>query len=133
MLNLMLNAFAAMNAPEHAVRRLVVRTRLIDGAKVLVEVQDSGSGIPPDQLESIFEPFVTTKRDGLGMGLPICRSIIERHGGEIWAAGNPDRGATLSITLPRNIRAAETGANNSPDAAPVADAKAADRTLQQTG
>ena len=77
-----------------------MRTNSIDGSDVLVEVQDSGTGIPPDKLESIFDPFVTSKPDGLGMGLSICRTIIERHGGKIWAANNPDRGATFSITLP---------------------------------
>ena len=133
MLNLMLNAFGAMSAPEHTARRLLVRTRLTERAKVLIEVQDSGTGIPPETLESIFEPFVTTKRDGLGMGLSICRSIIERHGGEIWAANNSDRGATFSITLPRNSRAAEADARGSFDAAAVADATAPDEPLQPTG
>jgi signal transduction histidine kinase len=98
-LNLMLNAFSAMSAPGGA-RRLTVRTKLADGSNVRVEVHDTGTGIIPDQLESIFDPFVTSKRDGLGMGLSICRSIVERHGGRIWAANNPDRGATISITLP---------------------------------
>jgi two-component system, LuxR family, sensor kinase FixL len=100
-LNLMLNAFAAMNGtgPDGA-RRLVVRTRSIDESGVLVEVQDSGTGIAAIALESIFEPFITSKPEGLGMGLSICRSIIERHGGKISAANNPDRGATFSITLP---------------------------------
>ena len=81
-------------------RRLTVRTKLAAGSNVRVEVHDTGTGIIPDQLESIFDPFVTSKRDGLGMGLSICRSIVERHGGRIWAANNPDRGATLSVTLP---------------------------------
>jgi PAS domain S-box-containing protein len=100
-LNLMLNAFSAMSAtgPDGA-RRLVVRTTSIDTANVLVEVQDSGTGIAADKLESIFEPFITSKPEGLGLGLSICRSIIERHGGRISAANNADRGATLSITLP---------------------------------
>ena len=65
-----------------------------------VEVQDSGTGIAPDKLESIFEPFITSKPEGIGMGLSICRTIVERHGGKIWAANNPDRGATFSIALP---------------------------------
>ena len=101
-LNLMLNAFSAMSGTgPDAARRLVVRTRSIDHSSVLVEVQDSGTGIPPDMLESVFDPFITGKPEGLGMGLSICRSIIERHGGRISAANNPDRGAMFSITLPR--------------------------------
>ena len=101
LLNLILNAFAAMSAPElNGARRLVMRTKLIDGASLQIEVRDSGTGVAPDELESIFDPFTTSKRTGLGMGLSICRSIIERHGGSIWAANNPDCGATFSITLP---------------------------------
>ncbi len=102
MLNLMLNAFGAMSGPEVGARRLMVRTSSIDRSNVLIEVRDSGTGIPPEKLESIFDPFITSKPDGLGMGLSICRTIIERHGGKIWAANNPDRGATFSITLPIN-------------------------------
>jgi len=97
----MLNAFSAMSGTGlDGARRLVVRTKSIDQSNVLVEVQDSGTGIAADKLESIFDPFVTSKPEGLGMGLSICRSIIERHGGTIAAANNPDRGATFSITLP---------------------------------
>ena len=100
-LNLMLNAFSAMSGTGlDGARRLVVRTDAIDESHVLVEVQDSGTGIAVDKLESIFDPFVTSKAEGLGMGLSICRSIIERHGGRISAANNPDRGATFSIVLP---------------------------------
>ena len=101
LLNLILNAFAAMSAPRlNGARRLVIRTNVIDGSNLQVDVQDSGTGIAPDALESIFDPFTTSKRTGLGMGLSICRSIIERHGGRIWAANNRDGGATFSITLP---------------------------------
>ena len=100
-LNLMLNAFSAMSGTGlDGARRLVVRTNSIDESNVLVEVQDSGTGIAAEKLESIFDPFITSKPEGLGMGLSICRSIIERHGGKISAANNPDRGATFSITLP---------------------------------
>ena len=100
-LNLMLNAFSAMSGTGlDGARRLVVRTKSIDESNVLVEVQDSGTGIAAEELESIFDPFITSKPEGLGMGLSICRSIIERHGGKISAANNPDRGATFSITLP---------------------------------
>jgi signal transduction histidine kinase len=102
LLNLMLNAFGAMRASDpDGGRQLIVRTLPTDGgAAALLEVQDNGSGIAPDQLESIFQPFVTGKPDGLGMGLSICRSIIERHGGRVWATNNPDRGAKFSVTLP---------------------------------
>jgi two-component system sensor kinase FixL len=100
-LNLMLNAFSAMSGTERdGARRLVVRTNSMDRSNVRIEVQDSGTGIAADKLESIFDPFITSKPEGLGMGLSICRSIIERHGGKIWAANNLDRGATFSITLP---------------------------------
>ena len=100
-LNLMLNAFSAMNGTGlDGARRLVVRTDSIDESNVLVEVQDSGTGIAADELESIFDSFITSKPEGLGMGLSICRSIIERHGGKISAANNPDRGAKFTITLP---------------------------------
>jgi len=100
-LNLMLNAFSAMNGTGlDGARRLVVRTTSIDESNVRIEVQDSGTGIAAEKLESIFDPFTTSKPDGLGLGLSICRSIIERHGGTISAANNPDRGATFSVTLP---------------------------------
>ena len=100
-LNLMLNAFGAMSGTGlDGARHLVVRTNSIDKSNLLIEVQDSGTGIAAEKLESIFDPFVTSKPDGLGMGLSICRSIIERHGGTISAANNPDRGAKFSITLP---------------------------------
>ena len=94
-LNLMLNAFSAMSGTGLAPRRLVIRTKPVDTSTLLIELQDSGTGIAAEQLESIFKPFITSKPDGLGMGLSICRSIIERHGGRISAANNPDRGANV--------------------------------------
>jgi two-component system, LuxR family, sensor kinase FixL len=100
-LNLMLNAFSALSGTGlDGGGRLVVRTTSIDKASVLVEVEDSGPGIAPEKLESVFHPFITSKPEGLGLGLSICRSIIERHGGRISAANNPHRGAKFSITLP---------------------------------
>jgi C4-dicarboxylate-specific signal transduction histidine kinase len=101
MLNLMLNAFGAMKEPGlNGAGRLIIRTKSMDAASVLVEVQDSGTGIAPEALDSIFDPFITSKPHGLGIGLSICRSIVERHGGKVWAANNPDRGATFFIALP---------------------------------
>jgi len=72
----------------------------MDRSNVRIEVQDSGTGIAADKLESIFDPFITSNPEGLGLGLSICRSIIERHGGKISAANNPDGGAKFLITLP---------------------------------
>jgi two-component system sensor kinase FixL len=68
--------------------------------RVTASMMPSVTGIAAEKLESIFDPFITSKPEGLGMGLSICRSIIERHGGKISAANNPDRGAKFSITLP---------------------------------
>ena len=79
-------------------RLLVVSTAMHGDARI--EVRDRGSGIAPDALARIFEPFVTTKRDGLGLGLAICRSILSAHGGYISAANNPERGATFVVSLP---------------------------------
>jgi two-component system, LuxR family, sensor kinase FixL len=83
-------------------RKLLVRTQQKDAQTVEVAVHDSGPGIHTNQLHRIFEPFYTTKPDGLGMGLSISRSIIEAHGGQIAAANNPGRGATFRFTLPVN-------------------------------
>jgi PAS domain S-box-containing protein len=99
-LNLMLNAFSAMSGADYGERRMTVRTQSKDNVNVRIEVEDSGTGISEEKLESIFDPFITSKPEGLGMGLSICRSIIERHGGRISAANNPDGGATFSIVLP---------------------------------
>jgi signal transduction histidine kinase len=100
MMNLMLNAFSAMSETDSDARRLVVRTRPVDDSNVLIEVEDNGIGIAEEKIEAIFSPFFTSNPEGLGMGLSICRSIIERHGGRISAASNPEGGAKFSIMLP---------------------------------
>jgi two-component system, LuxR family, sensor kinase FixL len=99
-LNLMLNAFDAMKDCPVNERRVVLRAEQ-DGARMAkVTVHDRGPGVRGDKLETIFQPFYTTKRDGLGMGLSISRSIIHDHGGGLWAENNPDRGATFCFTVP---------------------------------
>ena len=100
-MNLMLNAFAAMDQPERRNRQLRVRTRAsADGSQVQAEFEDTGGGIAVDVIDRIFEPFVSTKPDGLGMGLSICRSILDQHGGGLRAANNAAGGATFLMTLP---------------------------------
>jgi len=98
LLNLVMNACDAMSDRPPGERLLVVSTATHGDARV--EVRDRGSGIAPNALASVFEPFVTTKRDGLGLGLAICRSILTAHGGHISAANNPERGATFIVSLP---------------------------------
>ena len=99
-LNLLLNAFDAMHDCPPDKREIHVRAARDGGRMVEITVADHGAGLTIDKLEKIFQPFYTTKHDGLGLGLSISRSIIEAHGGRLWADNNPDRGATFYFTLP---------------------------------
>jgi two-component system, LuxR family, sensor kinase FixL len=99
LLNFVINGCDAMEGRK-ADRRLLVQTRTTAQGNVEVSVADRGAGIPPADIERVFEPFVTTKSHGLGLGLAICRSIVGAHGGRLWATNNPDRGATLHCELP---------------------------------
>jgi len=99
-LNLMVNAFEAMQSTMVGNRRLTIESRMGDKEKVVILARDSGPGIPAAQLEHIFEPFFTTKPHGLGMGLAICRSIIQTHRGEICCVNNADDGVTFRLALP---------------------------------
>ncbi|CAB3809295.1 Adaptive-response sensory-kinase SasA [Paraburkholderia ultramafica] len=99
-LNLVINAIEAMSGISDGVRELLISTGSADSGCVLVAVSDSGPGFAPDSAERIFAPFYTTKSAGLGMGLSICRSIIEAHGGRLWASANEPRGATFQFTVP---------------------------------
>jgi len=99
LLNLMMNAVEAMRSVEEGDRNLLIRTTRDDSGGVLVEVRDSGIGIAPENLERIFDAFYTTRKEGMGMGLSICRTIIEAHGGRLWAQSSGDRNATLRFTL----------------------------------
>jgi len=99
MLNLIVNAIEAMARVSDAERELLVTTES-SSAGLLVAVTDSGPGIDPEDRQRIFESFVTTKEGGIGIGLSICRSIIEGHGGRLWADANQPRGAVLRFTLP---------------------------------
>ncbi len=107
--NLAVNAIQAMCEPETLQRRLVVRTSLSTPVTLLIEIEDTGPGIAPDHAERFFKSFFTTKATGMGIGLTICRSIIEAHGGAISVMNRTDgRGARVSFTLPADVRS-DTG------------------------
>jgi PAS domain S-box-containing protein len=99
LMNLILNGIEAVSTVEDRQRDLVIRTRRSEGGEVLVAVQDSGIGFDPMSAERIFDAFHTTKPGGLGMGLSISRSIVESHGGRLWAVLNDGPGATFQFTL----------------------------------
>jgi C4-dicarboxylate-specific signal transduction histidine kinase len=102
LLNLIVNGCEAMISNEPHDRMLVIETSVVDHETIGVSVLDNGSGIRPDILDQLFEPFVTTKHQGLGLGLTICRSIATAHGGQLWAGNNTDRGSAFRLLLPRN-------------------------------
>jgi signal transduction histidine kinase len=97
--NLVMNAKEAV---QHASlpRELSIKSELNEGGEVQVSIKDSGRGIAPADLESVFKPLFTTKPHGMGMGLSICRSIIERHGGRIWVTVGKEPGSTFCFALP---------------------------------
>jgi PAS domain S-box-containing protein len=100
LLNLLLNGMEALRGVTNRPRTLLVRSQPEEAAAIRVAVQDVGTGIAPQDLERIFTAFVTTKPEGLGMGLAISRSIIEAHGGRLWATSNAGPGVTVQFTLP---------------------------------
>jgi signal transduction histidine kinase len=104
--NLLMNAMDAMAETPPAHRRITVRTEMVAQGGVKVSVRDAGAGLPGPLLEKLFEPFVTTKTSGMGIGLTIARTIIEAHGGRIDARNNADGGATFAVTLPCRAREA---------------------------
>jgi len=106
MLNLIMNSFEAMRDVDGN-RELIIKTRRTENDQVLVSVSDTGVGLPELESDQIFNAFFTTKPEGTGMGLRISRSIIESHGGRLWAAANSPRGATFHLTLPTKAGARE--------------------------
>jgi C4-dicarboxylate-specific signal transduction histidine kinase len=99
-LNLILNAVEAMNSVDDGRRELSISTERRRADEVLVAVRDSGPGIDPEQLERVFDSFYTSKPSGMGLGLAICRSIVDAHEGRLWADANEPRGAVFQFTLP---------------------------------
>jgi len=103
-MNLILNGIEAMRDVD-GIREIVIKSQRVEDEQILVSVSDTGVGFPPQLAEQIFDPFFTTKPRGTGMGLRICRSIIESHGGRLWGVGAPGHGATFHLSLPiaRNV------------------------------
>lgn len=99
LMNLMLNGMEAINEANVAGGLTIKTQRYLDG-QVLISISDTGIGLPPERADKVFDAFFTTKPQGTGMGLSISRSIIESHGGRLWATCNSDRGATFQFTLP---------------------------------
>ena len=117
LLNVIINAIEAMSTVSDGVRELLVSTGKADSGCLLVAVRDSGPGFAAHTAERVFDPFYTTKPTGLGMGLSICSSIIEAHGGRLWASANLPRGAVVQFTVPVHP-------DNPSDRAPVSAAEA---------
>jgi C4-dicarboxylate-specific signal transduction histidine kinase len=107
LMNLMMNGMDAMKDVDGA-RELTIQTQRHEDGQVLITVSDTGMGLPPKQEDKIFNAFFTTKTHGTGMGLRISRSIVESHGGRLWAADNPPRGAKFCFTLPTNDEAPDS-------------------------
>src|SRR5229473_493809 len=101
-INLVMNGIEAMQSVTDRPRELVIRSRQDGTQQVLVSVTDCGVGISAENADRMFNAFFTTKSSGMGMGLSICRSIIEAHGGRLWATANVPHGATFQFTLPVN-------------------------------
>lgn len=106
LMNLMMNSIDAMR-DVNGTRQLTINSQRGENAHVLVSVSDTGVGLPPQQADRIFDAFFTTKSHGTGMGLRISRSIVESHGGRLWADGNSPRGASFHLTLPTKIEVHE--------------------------
>jgi signal transduction histidine kinase len=103
MMNLMMNSIDAMKDVE-GTRELAIKSHRTGNEQLMVCVSDSGVGLPSQQADQIFHAFFTTKPHGIGMGLAICRSIVESHSGHLWAADNSPRGASFHLILPTRAR-----------------------------
>jgi signal transduction histidine kinase len=104
--NLVMNGVEAMHPTTDRPRELMIRSQQDEEHRVLVTVTDSGVGISAENADRLFNPFFTTKSSGLGMGLSICRSIVEAHGGRLWTTANLPHGATFHFALPVNTETA---------------------------
>jgi C4-dicarboxylate-specific signal transduction histidine kinase len=102
LMNLITNGIDAMKTVD-GTRELAIKSQRAENEQLLVSVSDTGAGLPPGHADQIFDAFFTTKSHGTGMGLRICRSIVESHGGRLWAADNHERGASFYVSLPAKV------------------------------
>ncbi len=105
-INLAVNAVQSMSKVNVRARKLCIRSEWYSETGICMSVRDNGTGIDPDNLDRLFNAFFTTRDGGMGMGLSICRSIIEAHGGQMWARNNDDFGASFGFILKREMEAA---------------------------
>jgi len=115
LMNLMINGIDAMKDVDRR-RDLTIRSRRVEDGQLLVSVDDTGVGLPEQETSQIFNAFFTTKPHGTGMGLRISRSIIEDHGGRLWATANSPRGARFFFTLPTPLRVTDENVPQSHEA-----------------
>src|SRR3989475_5963894 len=106
MMNLFMNSIDAMKDVD-GTRELAIKSQRAENEQLMVSISDTGVGLPAQQTDQIFNAFFTTKLHGTGMGLSISRSIVESHGGRLWAANNSPRGARFYLTLPTKVEAHE--------------------------
>ena len=106
LMNLMLNGIEAMKDVDGK-RELIIKSQRTENEQVMVSVSDTGVGLPEQQADQIFKAFFTTKSQGTGMGLSISRSIVDSHGGRLWAADHSPRGASFCFTLPATVEEKE--------------------------
>jgi len=103
LLNLIMNGVQAMRGITERTRELTVSSTFTEPSSVVVAVEDTGAGLDSVVAQNMFQPFFTTKSDGLGMGLSICRSIVEGHGGRLWASPRAPHGADVRFTVPIRV------------------------------
>jgi signal transduction histidine kinase len=110
--NLIRNAIEAMDPVTASSRELLLRTEVDDTGNLIIVIQDSGTGIDLENIDRIFDPFFTTKSQGLGMGLSICRSIVEAHHGRLWVEPRAHQGSTFRISFPMSLASRKRNGSN---------------------